>query len=117
MNVGGELVTAGQVKAFGVTAEERYYKMPDVPTCTELGYPIISGVATHLYVPAGTPEDRLQIIHDAFKKATEDPEFVAIAERLKFNIVYKDSEQARQQLSSISNSYKQIINSLGMGAN
>jgi len=57
--------------------------LPDTPTIYDLGYkdfpyvPFVRGVSA----PAGTPEDRVAILAEAFRKAVADPEFQAIMQK------------------------------------
>ncbi|MES2185746.1 MAG: tripartite tricarboxylate transporter substrate binding protein [Pseudomonadota bacterium] len=69
-----ELVRAGKVRAYAVTAAKRIPQLPDVPTMAELGFP---GVGTEawqgLFAPTGTPSDILQKIHAGVQAAVASP--------------------------------------------
>jgi tripartite-type tricarboxylate transporter receptor subunit TctC len=45
----------GQIKILGVATPQRVDALPDVPTLTEQGFPLISGTWLALCAPAGTP--------------------------------------------------------------
>jgi tripartite-type tricarboxylate transporter receptor subunit TctC len=67
----------GLLRPLAVTSAERSPRLPDVPTLVELGYedqvyPGWRGV----FVPAGTPEDRIAYLEDILRQVSEDPEFV-----------------------------------------
>ncbi len=111
---GGPLVQQGQLKALCTMSAERFDELPDVPTCAEEGYAVNSGVAWHVYVPAGTPRDRIDRLHDAFKNAIEDPAFLPIAERLNLGIKYGSAEEARQQLEELMEVYERIASELDL---
>jgi tripartite-type tricarboxylate transporter receptor subunit TctC len=66
-------ITAGKVKAYAVTTPERVKSLPDVPTTTEAGLPQLQVSVWHgLYVPANTPQEVVQKLSDALKKALAD---------------------------------------------
>jgi tripartite-type tricarboxylate transporter receptor subunit TctC len=88
--------------------------LPDIPTCAEEGYPVESYVAFHLVVPKGTPEDRIKILHDAFKKCLEDPDFKKIAKKLNILIDYEDAQQSRAKLEKFRKLYAEIVSKLGI---
>lgn len=48
---------AGTIRILAVASQERIPQLPDVPTLTESGYPIVSSSWWGLFVPAGTPRD------------------------------------------------------------
>ncbi|MFO1284394.1 MAG: tripartite tricarboxylate transporter substrate binding protein [Burkholderiales bacterium] len=54
-------VKAGKLRAIGVTTSARLASLPDVPTLAESGLPGFDAFTwTALYVPAGTPADRIE---------------------------------------------------------
>jgi tripartite-type tricarboxylate transporter receptor subunit TctC len=66
-------ITAGKVKAYAVTTPERVKTLPDLPTTAEAGMPKLQVSVWHgLYVPADTPEEIVNKLSDALKKALAD---------------------------------------------
>ena len=53
--------------------------------------------------PPGIPQDRLQVLRDAFEKACHDPELLALAAKSKKPIDYVDGEQAATFAKNILN--------------
>jgi tripartite-type tricarboxylate transporter receptor subunit TctC len=47
---------AGKLKILGVATAERVSLLPDVPTLTEQGYPVVNGSWLGICAPAGTPD-------------------------------------------------------------
>lgn len=72
------LARAGTVRLLVTITPQRFTDFPDVPTALEKGIPgpelfnPLVGVA----IRKGTPPDRVKRLHDALRRATEDPEFV-----------------------------------------
>lgn len=67
----GEIVSfrPGGLKPLAVLSEARDPAIPDVPTAKELGYDAVFCNEHNLYVPKGTPADRIAVLADAFRKA------------------------------------------------
>jgi tripartite-type tricarboxylate transporter receptor subunit TctC len=68
------LIRAGQVKALLVSTPERVADLPDVPTPTEIGLKDADSVIWFgMFVPAKTPRDIVEKLHDAGTKALAEP--------------------------------------------
>lgn len=67
------LVDAGQLRLLTLWTPERSKNWPDVPTLKELGYPFVFDSPFGLAGPKGMDPAHVQKLHDAFKKALEDP--------------------------------------------
>jgi tripartite-type tricarboxylate transporter receptor subunit TctC len=73
-------VEAGRMRALASLSTARPAWLADLPTLTELGYRRSIGVAwIGAYAPAGTPEDRIARLAEAFRRALDTPEVRAIA--------------------------------------
>jgi len=71
-NTSGQ-IAAGKVKAYAVTTPERVKSLPDLPTTAEAGMAQLQVSVWHgLYVPAGTPQEVVQKLSGALKKALAD---------------------------------------------
>src|SRR5690606_20217552 len=71
-------IDAGQVTAIAATGAERSAWLPDVPTVMESGVPKyeVSGWNA-LFVPAGTPPDRIQTLNKAVNEVVRMPKIKA----------------------------------------
>jgi tripartite-type tricarboxylate transporter receptor subunit TctC len=70
-------IKAGEVKAYGVFADQRLGNLPDLPTVKEGGLDGLDFAIWHgLYAPAGTPEAIVSKLSDALKVALADPKVV-----------------------------------------
>ena len=63
-----------RLRAVASTGEQRLVQRPDLPTMTELGYPLIAGSWFGLYAPAKTPQAIIDQVNQAMKAALETPE-------------------------------------------
>jgi len=107
-------VEAGKARVLGVFDDKRSPRFPNVPTFKELGYDV---QATNFYViavPKGTPPGVMKTLHDAFKKATADPAFVATAEKLVFDLEYLGPDEASRKLAQAYAKNGELIRKLGL---
>jgi tripartite-type tricarboxylate transporter receptor subunit TctC len=81
-------VKAGKIRLLAVMADKRMSGFPEVPTAKELGYDLVFSVWRGMTVPAKTPDAVVKVLHDAFKKAMEDPKFVEFMNKGDFGIRY-----------------------------
>ncbi len=111
---GGPLVEAGKLVAMGVFDTKRFPLFPNIPTLAEQGYPVESGVANFILVPAGTPDHIVKFIHDSFKKGLEDPVYQKLITKLKFNVAYLSPEESRAKLEKFRKLYAKLIEKMGL---
>jgi tripartite-type tricarboxylate transporter receptor subunit TctC len=70
-------IKGGEIKAYGVFADQRLGNLPDIPTIKEAGLDGLSfGIWHGLYAPAGTPEPIVAKLSEALKAALADPKVV-----------------------------------------
>lgn len=75
------IVASGDVRVLGVLGDERVSYFPDVPTAQEVGYDISLGVEYFWFMPAGTPQDRLDTFAAALGAALEKPDVLELLNR------------------------------------
>ncbi|MEE6281948.1 Bug family tripartite tricarboxylate transporter substrate binding protein [Georgenia sp. MJ170] len=68
-------IEAGAMTGLAVMADERFEALPDVPTLQELGVDWVMGSWIGTVVPAGTPENRVEILRDCMGEAAMSDEF------------------------------------------
>ena len=66
-----ELVLAGSVKAFAVSAAKRLETLPNVPTAREAGINYEMSVWAGLFAPKGVPPEVIAKLSDALDQALE----------------------------------------------
>ena len=71
--IGAQHTTSGQFRVLAIWAERRITALPEVPTFTELGVPIVETAAFGIGAPRGTPAPVVSRLHDAFKHALDQP--------------------------------------------
>ena len=83
---------SGKLKILGVSATERHYMAPDVPTFKEQGYDVVVGAWRCLVGPKGMPADRIAFLESNLLAVLKDPEFVAKAKQAGFIIAPGDAK-------------------------
>jgi tripartite-type tricarboxylate transporter receptor subunit TctC len=72
------LVKSGQLRALAVSSSKRASALPDVPTTVEAGYPNSEyDFWLGFFLPAKTPRDIVERLHQEIRKAKEHPDVKA----------------------------------------
>jgi tripartite-type tricarboxylate transporter receptor subunit TctC len=108
------LVDGGKLRLLMVWTGERSPNFKDVPTLKELGYPMVYDSPFGIAGPKGMDPKIVAKLHDAFKKAIEDP--AVIATLAKYDMVpnYKNTEDYKKFVVELTESERKVIESLGM---
>jgi tripartite-type tricarboxylate transporter receptor subunit TctC len=69
-------VQGGKLKIIAVMGDKRNAAFPDVPTLKEKGIDLSIGTWRAIGAPAGTPDEAVKILHDAFAKGVKEKSFV-----------------------------------------
>ncbi|WP_134700803.1 tripartite tricarboxylate transporter substrate binding protein [Ammoniphilus sp. YIM 78166] len=83
-------VNSGELKAILVFDEQKSELAPEVPTAKEKGYDVIGGSWRGVAAPKGTDPQIIEYLHNAFKQATETPEYQEQMKKSGINPSYKD---------------------------
>lgn len=72
------LARAGTARLLVTLTQQRFPEFPDVPTAIEKGIqgPELFNPMVGVAIRRGTPPDRVKRLHDALRRAIDDPEFV-----------------------------------------
>lgn len=96
-----------RVKVLAVASEERVPALPDAPTFKEQGYDIVGGAYRGVAAPAGTPDEIIKVLEDAFAEANR-----RIAEKqepLGFVMEYITGDQVDEVISQLKEAYSPIL--------
>lgn len=108
-------VQAGKARVLAVYEEKRNPLFPEAPTFRELGYDLTLGVYYLLIAPKGTPAAIVKTLHDAAKRAADEPVFVNMAKTRGYAINYKGPEALKQELWDSYRKNEALIKTLGLG--
>ncbi|MBZ8132399.1 tripartite tricarboxylate transporter substrate binding protein [Afifella sp. IM 167] len=101
---------SGAIIGIAVTGDERNPAVPDVPTFAELGYPQVNPMSIWgVWAPAGTPDDVVAKLSDAFAKAINDPAVVEKLNDLGFFTVGSAPGEYGERVSSEMKKWKNVV--------
>ena len=107
-------VEAGKLRVLNTWGEKRLDKFPNAPTLKELGYDIVQNSPFGIGAPKGTPPEVVKKIHDAFKKAMEEPSYVAALGRYDMAPNYMSSAEYTKFAQDTFGREKALIEKLGL---
>jgi tripartite-type tricarboxylate transporter receptor subunit TctC len=106
---------AGKVRILAVLSKERIAQLPDVPTLTEAGYPIVSSSWWGVFAPTGTPKEIVQRLNTTIRQIQASPDYRAQMANA-FASMPEDftPEQYAQFLTRDAQSWKRLIEPMGL---
>jgi len=107
---------AKKVKLLSILSEERMEKYPKTPTLKELGYPITFQGWYIVSGPKNMERPVVKRLEEAFKKATEAPSFIKLAEDLEiYSKKTLSSDELREEMVRCHKRNGDLFKKLGMG--
>ena len=107
-------VEAGKLRVLNTWGDKRLDKFPNAPTLKELGYDIVQNSPFGIGAPKGTPPEVVKRLHDAFKKAMEEPSYVAALGRYDMLPNYLSSADYTKFAQDTVGREKVLIDKLGL---
>ncbi len=86
----------------------------DIPFTSDLDIPVTVSFPMGVFAPKGVAEDRITILHDAFKAAMDDPEVVKVFESSGLPAVYKDGKAFDSGIRERSTNNERLMKQLGL---
>ena len=108
-------VEAGKLRVLNTWGEKRLDKFPNAPTLKELGYDIVQNSPFGIGAPKGTPVDVVKRLHDAFKKAMEEPSYVTALGRYDMLPNYMGTADYAKFAQETFVKEKALVDKLGLG--
>ena len=111
-----DLLKTGRLRYLCVLTDRRYSDLPDIPSCTELGFegagkiPTLFGISVH----KNTPGEIKKTLIEAFRKTYESPEFKAGIERIGEEPKFGGPEEMREAIRSHEKFSVPILKELGL---
>ena len=109
------LVESGKLRVLNTWGEQRLAKFPDAPTLKELGIDIVQNSPFGIGAPRGTPPDVVRRLHDAFKRAMEEPSYVQALARYDMLPMYMSSAGYTKFAQDTFATEKALVEKLGLG--
>ncbi len=111
-----KFVDGGQMRLLVTFGDKRTKRWPNVPTAQELGYNVVSTSPYGLVGPKGMDPAVVKTLHDAFKKAMDDPKHVELLEQLNQDAWYRSGDDYAKWARETFVRDKALIERLGLAA-
>jgi tripartite-type tricarboxylate transporter receptor subunit TctC len=111
-----KFVDGGQMRLLVTFGEKRTARWPGVPTAKELGYNVVGNSPYGLVGPKGMDPAVLKVLHDAFKKAMEDPKHLELLAQLNQDPWYRSGTDYAAWARETFARDKLLIERLGLAA-
>jgi tripartite-type tricarboxylate transporter receptor subunit TctC len=108
-----ELVEAEQVRPLVMWSPGRAQRAPNVPTLKEL-YGIVANSPWGIGGPKGMDPKVVKVLHDAFKRAAEEPAFLKVLERFAMEPYYMAGEEYARWVRRAYEEEKRAVERLGL---
>ena len=107
-------VDAGKLRLLATYGSKRAKRWPDVPTLLELGYATVSDSPFGIAGPAGMSPAVVRTLHDAFRKALDEPKVLALLDRLDQPVIYMNPDDYAKFAKQTFEDEKATIDRLGL---
>ena len=111
-----KFVDNGQMRLLVTFGERRTKRWPNVPTAKDLGYGVVSSSPYGLVGPKGMDPAVVKTLHDAFKKAMDDPRHVELLDQLNQEAWYRSGDDYAAWARETFVKDKALIERLGLAA-
>jgi len=88
-----KFVDGGQMRLLVTFGDQRTARWPNVPTAKDLGYNVVSQSPYGIVGPKGMDPAVVRTLHDAFRRAMDDPNYVKTLERYDQPTIYMSGEE------------------------
>ncbi len=109
-------VDNGQMRLLLTFGEQRTQRWPNVPTARDAGYDIVSSSPYGLVGPKGMDSAVVKTLHDAFRKAMDDPKHLEVLQQLNQTTWYRSGEDYAKWARETFAKEKVLIEKLGLAA-
>ena len=109
-----EWVEAGHTRVLVMWGNERSKRVPNVPTLKEL-YGIVANSPWGIGGPKGMDPKIVKILHDAFRKAMDDPAVMKAIERQGMEYYYMAGDDYMRWVRRAADEEKKAVERLGLG--
>ncbi len=107
-------VDAGKARLLATYGSQSTQRRPQVPTLLDAGYHTVSDSPYGFGGPKGMDPKVVKILHDAFRKAMDDPKVLAMLEKFDQPVIYMNGEDYTKYAKKTMEEEKGLIERLGM---
>lgn len=107
-------VDGGQMRLLVTFGDKRTKRWPNVPTAKDLGYDVVFNSPYGLVGPKGMDPAIVKTLHDAFRKAMDDPKHLEVLDQLNQDVWYKSGEDYQRWAAETYRKDRALIERLGL---
>ncbi len=108
------LVDAGKFRLIAIWSEKRCERYPQAPTIKEIGYDVVARSYLGVIGPKGMAKPIVAKLHDAFRKAMDDPEYKSVMKKFDMNDYYLNTEDYAKYMKSDFENIEKLVKKLGL---
>jgi tripartite-type tricarboxylate transporter receptor subunit TctC len=108
------LVESGQLRLLMIWTANPSPNYPGVPTLQQLGYPFVFDSPFGIAGPKGMDPKIVQTLHDAFKKAIDDPAVRATLAKYDMVVNYKNTADYVKFVKEVTDTESKVVEMLGL---
>jgi tripartite-type tricarboxylate transporter receptor subunit TctC len=108
------MVDAGKFRLLAVYGEQRTPRYPQAPTLREIGYDVVVSNHMGMVGPKGLAKPMVNTLHDAFKKAMDDPEFIEAQKKFEITRCYSSPDEYDKYLRQEFDRIGRLVKRLGL---
>lgn len=109
-----EYVKSGDFRILANLGSYKPEEYQDIPLASEKGIDAAVDVFTGVVGPKGLPENEMSIIHDAFKKALEDPKVQEELKNIDVDYSYGGPEEFQKEITESYEKYGEILRGINL---
>ena len=103
-------INEGSLRALALTSKSRSRKLPDIPTASEAGYPILEGDQwLGVFLPASTPEEIIATLHRRIVEFVAQPDMKERLDSLDFYPVESTPREFAERIKVEFETWRQVI--------
>jgi len=103
-------IKEGSLRALALTSKSRSRKLPDIPTASEAGYPILEGDQwLGVFLPASTPEEIIAILHRKIVEFVAQPDMKERLDSLDFYPVESTPKEFAERIKVEFETWRKVI--------
>ena len=106
-------VQGGRIRALAHWGEGRLASLPDVPSLTELGVPVVYAQWAGLFVPAETPEPVVARLREAARAAGNDPKVREVLGKAGSPVAYQDAADFKAYVDADAGKMVDVVKRIG----
>ncbi|MFC0273295.1 Bug family tripartite tricarboxylate transporter substrate binding protein [Metabacillus herbersteinensis] len=104
----------GSLRPIFISGTFKPEELNDVPLLTEKDVDVEGDVWTGIVVPKDVPDEVVQILHDSFKKALEDPEVIKQFSNIGASPFYKNSTEFKEVIDQEYKINGEVLEAVGL---